>query len=83
MVHITESRKNELESASVNDEVFVDDKMPLTVKSNTNGDIFATRNGYDYVIWIEDQNCTVELVDTGRVDEQKKVNVETISVLKQ
>lgn len=79
--HLTQRCKDGIETASAGASIFIDDKAPLTVQNNTDEGIHATRNGYDYIIQIEGRDCTVELMDTGRVDESKEIEVESISVL--
>jgi hypothetical protein len=82
MTHVTQSTAGELRNAEPGDEVFIDDKMPLTVKKNANGiHLWATRNGYDYMIEVVGQEVTVELMDTGRVQQSREIVTDCVSVL--
>jgi hypothetical protein len=82
MTHVTQSTADELTNAEPGTEIFVDDKAPLTVENNANGvHLWASRNGYDYMIEVVDQEVTVELMDTGRVDKKSEVETDCVSVL--
>jgi thymidine phosphorylase len=78
--HITRRVKDELTNAAPGDEIFVDDKAALTVKSN-NEQIVAGRNGYDYVVEVDGRDVSVVLMDTGRVEESKEIETNGVSVL--
>jgi len=82
MTHVTQSTADELTDAEPGTEVFIDDKAPLTVETNSNGvHLWASRNGYDYMIQVAGQEVTVELMDTGRVEETSEIETDCVSVL--